>query len=277
MSTPTLQLEGATLTRVGYLDVPIPPEFVGLDRETIARVPWREPHWTQAEQVRFGAATWVADVAGQRVAFDPVLAADTVLRADRPAEAQHQLAVAQAFAAAGLPRESVDLVVLSHIEGVGMVAWRDDDGSWSPFFPNARVRVSEGVLREFERTDAGAEPDLEREAWRALIAMGRVGVFGDGESVAPGLIAEITDGHCPGHAVLHLRDAQGSSVLTMLGHLAVSPLHLATGECAALNAEPTVAHARLQDIARDGRVLVGPLWPSPGFGRWRDGVLVAGG
>src|SRR5262245_28157800 len=145
----TLPLDGATLTRVGYTDVAIPGEFIGLGPNDLARAPWREPLWTDGERVRIGAAAWFADVGSQRIAFDPFQAADGVLRADREAEEHHQAAIARTLAEAGFARESVTLLVMTHIEGVGMVAERNADGRWVPFFPNARVLISDVELRQF--------------------------------------------------------------------------------------------------------------------------------
>lgn len=149
MTANNLAAGAARLTRVGYTDLLIPPELVGLSPEQVASVPWRQPVWADGDLVRVGAAAWVAELAGRRIVFDPVQAADSVLRADRDAEAHHQQSIAQLFSDAGYARETIDLVVMSHIEGVGMVAWRNADGGWSPFFPNARILISDVALRDF--------------------------------------------------------------------------------------------------------------------------------
>jgi hypothetical protein len=275
MSTHTITVGNTTLTRVGYVDAAIPAAVAGLTPNGIAQIPWRSPLWTDCEQLRVGAAAWFADVAGTRLAFDPLQAADYRLRADRATEAAQQSAIARVFAESGFARESVDLLVMTHIEGVGMVAWRNEDGSWAPFFPNARVLVSDVVLREFLAQGEAPQGDLEHEAWTALIGQRVVDTFSDGETLAPGLMAEVRGGHCPGHAVLHFNGGSERPV-TMLGHLAISPILLATGECAALNADPPAAWSLLHEIADDGRLLIGPLWPSPGFGRWTGGAFIGG-
>ena len=173
--------------------------------------------------------------------------------------------------------ESVDRLVLTHIEGVGMVAWRNEDASWSPFFPNARVLVSAVALREFLASTPDGNADLQYEAWRALIDQGLVDSYADGDVIAPGVRAEVKGGHCPGHAILHFGSAAGGGAeVTMLGHLAVSPLHLAIGECPAAHADAARAWSLLRAVAEDGRTLVGPLWPAPGFGRLVDRAFVAG-
>lgn len=276
MSIHRIDLPQVALTRVGYVDVAIPPEVAGLTVSDFSSIPWRSPVWTDGDQLRAGAAVWFADVDGARLAFDPVLAADDVLRADAPSEHAHQAAIAGVLADAGFSRESVDRLVLTHIEGVGMVAWRNDDGSWSPFFPNARVLVSDVALREFGTSGPSGDNDLQYEAWHALIDQGLVDSYADGEVIAPGVRAEVTGAHCPGHAVVHFGDrADGGADATLLGHLAVSPLHLTTGECASMHADAATAWSALRALADDGRALIGPLWPAPGSGRWVDDAFVA--
>ncbi len=280
MTTDRIDLQQITLTRVGYIDVPIPPEVAGLTSNDFASIPWRAPLWTEGDQLRAGAAAWFADVDGARLVFDPVQAADDVLRADQETERAQQVAIADLFAEAEFPRESVDCLVLTHIEGVGMVAWRNDDGSWSPFFPNARILVSDVALREFEASEPDGESDLQYEAWHALIDQGVVESYADGEVIAPGVRAQVTGGHCAGHAIVHFGGTSvtdgGTAEATMLGHLAVSPVHLATGECPQQHIDPAAVWSLLRNLADDGRTLIGPLWPAPGHGRWADGAFVAG-
>lgn len=55
---------------------------------------------------------------------------------------------------------------------------------------------------------------------------------------------------------------------TFVGHLALSPLHLATGPCVPQHVDPEAAWRVLRTCADDGRLLPGPLWASPGAGRW---------
>ena len=71
-------------------------------------------------------------------------------------------------------------------------------------------------------------------------------------------------------------DAADVPIASFLGHLAVSPLHLASGECSVLHEDPPAAWSLLQKTAEDARLLNGPLWPTPGFGRWEYGAFVAG-
>jgi hypothetical protein len=61
----------------------------------------------------------------------------------------------------------------------------------------------------------------------------------------------------------------------MVGHLAVSPLHLVTGPCPQQHPRPDEAQLRIEALLEEDAVLIGPLWPTPGAGRWDGKQLVA--
>ena len=63
--------------------------------------------------------------------------------------------------------------------------------------------------------------------------------------------------------------ASGDDVATMLGHLALSPLHCVIEGTCRLHVDPAAATAELHTL-NDGRLLIGPLWPEPGAIRWTD-------
>lgn len=277
MTIDTIELDGLTLTRVGYLDLPVPAELLGLTPEAVNAVPWAAPLWADGDQPRVGAAAWFADIAGQRIVYDPLFALDVVLRADPDAERTHEEAVSTAFTEAGFPADSVDLAIASHIEDVGMIARRDATTGWAPFFPKAQVLLSDVELQSFlEASDASdPEPDPTREAWRALIDQGRVRTFRHGDAIAPGLHADVSGGHSRGHTVLNVGPDPDRPVASLIGHLAVTAVHLATGKCDALNEDPAAAWSILQATIADGRRLIGPLWPAPGNGSWVAGELQA--
>lgn len=275
MTVHAIELEDLTLTRVGYLDLPVPAELLGLESNAVAAIPWASPIWADGNRPRVGAAAWFAVVGGRRIVYDPLFALDVVLRPDRDTERKHEEAVARLFAEAGFQRESVDFVVASHIDGIGMVARRDDAGRWVPFFPEAKVLLSDVELDGFLRgaRDGSEAADTTREAWMALVGQGRVDTYSHGDVIVPGLVADVSGGHGPGHAVIHVGPDRDRPAASLIGHLAVTAVQLATGECVQLNEDPAAAWSLLCQTVEDGRIVVGPLWPSPGHGRWVDGAL----
>ena len=165
MTTNTIRVGDVQLTRVGYADVGIDPARVGLTPEQVAAVTWAEPLWADGNEVRAGAAVWVIQDGDARIAVDPAQAADEIIRTDDDA-AFHQEAFAALLEAAGMPRESFTHAISTHVEGIGMWAWRNDDGSWAPFFPNAPILVPQ---RELDAIDRGEHPSPVHAAFTQLL------------------------------------------------------------------------------------------------------------
>jgi glyoxylase-like metal-dependent hydrolase (beta-lactamase superfamily II) len=267
MSTNTIRIGNVRLTRVGYVDIGVDPARVGLSPADVAGVTWAEPIWAAGGEVRAGAAAWVIDSGDARIVVDPAFAADDILRNDHDAAA-HQEAFAALLESAGFPRESFTHAVATHYEGVGMLAWRNDDGSWTRFFPNAPILMSQRELDAIDRGVVASEALMPQ-----LRAQGAVQpVLGDREEVADGVWLEHTGGHSPGHQVV--RVDSGGEQAVIVGHLAVSALHVATGECPPEHMDPGRANAELEKLLADDAVLIGPLWPAPGAGRWNGHELV---
>jgi hypothetical protein len=277
MAEPTrITIGDLELTRVLYTDALIDPAATGLTPAEIADVPWDDDRWSSEGQIRVGAAAWVASVGDRHVVIDPFGNADGIFH-DRQYAADHQRAMSAAFDAAGIPIDRVGAVVLSHIEGLGMSAVRADESGdpmaerWVRFFPNATINVSEASAAGF---DPAHGDHWSSDVWRQLFAADMVSTYADGAPVLPGMTAEWTGAHNPGHHVFHFGD-RSMPEATYVGHLAVSPLHLSTGVCESQHPEPERAWELLRSFADDGRILLAPLWPSPGAGRWSGDEFVA--
>ena len=264
----TLRFGDVELTRVLYLDAAIDPEPTGLTPAEVRAVPWGEPTWADGGQVRAAACAWVVRSGGRTIVVDPAGNVDDILH-DPVTTLDHQRGFVDAFTRVGIDPGTVDTVLLSHIESIGMAAVRDGD-TWRPFFPNSRVLISDAALAHFD--DASRFPMLF-EAYDALITQGLVDTFADGDEIVPGLRAQWTGAHNPGHTAFHVGTATKSAA-TFVGHLAVTGVHLGTGPCVNQHFDPDKAWALLEEWRADGRVLVGPLWPSPGAGRWTGDALV---
>jgi hypothetical protein len=264
-----IRIGDVQLTRVGYADVNIPPERVGLTPEQVQAVSWGEPLWADGAEVRAGAAAWVIEDGDARIVVDPAQAADEIIRSDAEA-AFHQETFAKLLADAGFPRESFTHAVSTHVEGIGMWAWRNDDGSWGPFFPNAPLFEP---ARDLDAVDAGTIVGDPSGAITQLRALGVVRTDdGDVVRVTDSVTLEHTGAHAPGHRFVRI-DSGGEHAV-MVGHLAVSPLHFVTGECPQQHPDPRAAQERLDALLEEDALLIGPLWPTPGAGRWDGTKLV---
>ena len=260
----TLEVGEVRLTRVPYFDVALDPSAVGLTARLVAEARWAVPTWaTDGGQVLVGQAIWVIEAAGRVIVVDPCCAADPFLRSG-PEALGHQDAVIDALARAGLGPHRVDVVVLSHLDGIGMTALIDEDGTWRPMFPNARVVLTSAELSWLDE----AEEVSGLGALRALIAAGVVDGVPAPFELTPEVSVHLVGGHSAGHAVVRVDSEDQHAVL--LGHLALIPIHLtaASADMPPQHFDDGAAARALDQLraesARRGTSLIGPLWPYPG-------------
>jgi glyoxylase-like metal-dependent hydrolase (beta-lactamase superfamily II) len=208
-----------------------------------------------------GQAVWVIESGTQRVVVDPCGAADAFIRSG-PEARDHQTAVLSALSSAGLPAERIDLVVLSHLDGIGMAAAVDASGGWAPLFPNAIV-----VMSQAELDHVACHPAIGgAAALRCLIDQGAVDGVEPPLDVAPGVTMDLTGGHSPGHSVIRVSDGA-----VFVGHLAINPLQVGAGIMRGQHLDADVAWTALEDAlvwaSEREALVIGPLWPEPGAGR----------
>ena len=251
----TLRVDDLTLTRVLYADVLVPPEIAGLSVEDLRRVPWRAPLWATDDELGASASAWVVDVPTARIVLDPLQAADHVLHAEEAGDA-HVDAFIELMEKSGFP--------IDDRRSCRDLAHRDDRNDRSSRRRALEATVSERAhcrLRRRARRPSRHKPPTvrHRTAWRQLIDDGYVDTYRDGDEIVAGMTVERTGAHNPGHCVFHFG---AEPALTWLGHLAVSPLHLATGPCPQQHPEPERAWELLRSYRDDGRLLTGPsAWP----------------
>jgi glyoxylase-like metal-dependent hydrolase (beta-lactamase superfamily II) len=263
----TIDVGEVRLTRVSYAEIDLPPEGVGLTADDVRAVAWAEPAWATGGNPRVAAAAWIIEHDGARIIVDPAQAADDILRNDNDA-AFHQEAFAAMLADAGFARETITHAVATHEDGIGMFAWRDDDGAWSPFFPTAPMLISQ---RELDAIERGEHPSDGR-VLKELHAKGALQLTGEREQITSAVSLEHTGAHTPGHQVVRIESKGERAVF--VGHLAVNPLHFVTGPCPALNLDPESGWKIVTELRSEDALLVGPLWPEPGAGRWDGTQLV---
>jgi glyoxylase-like metal-dependent hydrolase (beta-lactamase superfamily II) len=258
------QLGAVRLSRVPYFDVPLAPEVVGLTTAQVQATNWAAPAWAQPTgHVLVGQAVWVIESLGRVIVIDPCGAADAFLRTG-PEAIGHQDAVLGAMADAGLPADQVDLVLLSHLDGIGMTATVGAEGRWAPAFPNARV-----ILTKAELDRVATAPNvMGAEALAQLVDCGVVDGVETPYRCTEEVTLDLTGAHTPGHAVIRIHSGAARGLL--VGHLAIHPVHVASGLCTALHTDPAAAarilDALLAEAVATTALVAGPLWPAPGAG-----------
>jgi glyoxylase-like metal-dependent hydrolase (beta-lactamase superfamily II) len=234
------------------------------DPATAARLaarPWLAPHWITPDlQLRVGSSCTVVRTPSAVVLVDPWLAFDD------PARLAPRLA---ALRAAGVDPVEVDLVINSHVDGVGANAHSDG----SPTFPRARYLVP---VEEVEDLRSGVHAELGRATdglhpWLGLLEDGCVEAVRGDEQVVPGIHLEPAPGHNRGGVVVWIESVGQQAVV--VGHLFLHPAQIFDTSVAQGDRDPATLtatrEALLERCVADDVLLVGPLFADPGAGRVR--------
>jgi glyoxylase-like metal-dependent hydrolase (beta-lactamase superfamily II) len=201
-------------------------------------------------------STFAISSAGQRIVVDPWLANDGPRdRADASVVAERLLG---ALAAAGFPAEAVDVVVNTHLDGVGWNTRPAADGdAWIPSFPQARYLWS----------DLQLERHLADDRLAPLVDAGLIDAIAPGDRITDEVGVEDAPGHDEGH--LTVRIDSGGETAAIPGHLFLSPLQLVDPSIA-FDVDPASAAATrtklLTDLAERQGLLLSPLLGGPGGG-----------
>jgi glyoxylase-like metal-dependent hydrolase (beta-lactamase superfamily II) len=179
------------------------------------------------------------------------------------------------LSAMGLAPADIDLVIVTHAhpDHIGGLL---TDGQ--PTFPNAQIAISEvefgfwgdaGIMAQ-----APAEPQgLFGLAQAVFAAYGtQVTPLADGTEVASGLRLELSPGHTPGHALVHI-DGGDQELLMVADTLHSSILHTALPDLGfGFDTDTVQAAASRRRVfdraASDGVLIAATHVPFPGFGRF---------
>ena len=215
---------------------------------------WLNPDYlTPQKALRVGSSAIAVRTPSAVIVIDPWLAFDD------PARLAPRLA---ALRAAGLEPEEVDLVVNTHIDGIGANVQADG----SPTFPNARYLLPAAELEDLR---AGVHGDERGLPFLHLDDEGRVDAVHGGEQVLPGVHLEDAPGHNRGMVVVWVESIGQHAVI--VGHLFLHPAQIASPETANGDLDPVaLARTRRELLTRcveQQALLVGPLFAAPGGGR----------
>ena len=229
------------------------------DEATVAALqeaPWLAPSYvTDDWSLNVGSSCIVVRTPQATVLVDPFLAFD---------DAERLEVRRQALRDAGVEADAVDVVVNTHVDGIGANVLADG----SPTFPNARYLVPRA---ELEAMRAGTHGDTRAGALLELQDAGVVEATDAGSPLVDGLHLEDAPGHNPGMHVVWVRD--GGATAVVVGHLFLHPAQIASPQIDNGDMDPKALEATrralLERCVADDAVLVGPLFAAPGGGRVR--------
>jgi glyoxylase-like metal-dependent hydrolase (beta-lactamase superfamily II) len=248
---------GWTITRVADpgFELVLPQD--GETQATLQRSPWLFPRFvTDDWALRVGSSAMVLANDTCTVIVDPWLAFDD------PARFAPRL---EALAEAGWSADHIDIVINSHIDGVGANV---DPTTGAPTFKHARYLVP-GI-------EMAALADGHRLGAEGLLDIERAGIldrYDNRTEPVPGVVLDPLPGHNPGHFGVYVGDP-AEAVIT--GHLFLHPAQIANPQAADLDHDPQAVRATrralLDRCHRDGLLLIAPLFEAPGGGTIaRDG------
>jgi glyoxylase-like metal-dependent hydrolase (beta-lactamase superfamily II) len=178
----------------------------------------------QAALLRVAMQTWVIEVDGMTVVVDTGVGNDRD-RPHLPALDHLSTDFLQSLTAAGVDRESVDVVVNTHLH-TDHVGWNTHrpDGEWKPTFPNARYLIADADYRHFSPDGSGAS-DGERIVFADSVipVAEQVQLWHDEFDISESLHLRPAPGHTPGSSVLWL-DAGAPAVF--VGDLTHCPIQI---------------------------------------------------
>ena len=223
---------------------------------------WLSPLFvTDGFDLRVGSSALVVDTPGARVVIDPWLVFVEADRSSPVAAAQVDRLLGR-LTDVGFPPESVDVVIDTHIDGVGANTRPERDGE-VPAFPNARYVIAP---QEIAALRAGRLPGAE--AYHVLLDRGLV----DEQSgaIAGEVATEPAPGHSAGHQFVRIGSPGDDAVV--VGHLFLHPAQVFAPEPRAgldenIELAAKTRQALLERAADENTLVIGPLWASPGAGR----------
>jgi glyoxylase-like metal-dependent hydrolase (beta-lactamase superfamily II) len=241
------------LTRVDDPDFEL---ILPSDDATVAalqRSPWLAPHFvTEDWSLNVGSSCIVVRTPAAVALVDPFLAFD---------DAERLGPRLQALRDAGVEADDVDLVINTHVDGIGVNVLRDG----SPTFPNARYLVPRA---ELEAMRAGTHGEQRAGALLALQDDGIVEPTEGNETILDGVRLEDAPGHNPGMHVVWVEDDDEAAVI--VGHLFLHPAQIANPSIENGDLDPVVLEATRRSLlsrcAQTGALVVGPLFAEPGAG-----------
>ena len=228
------------------------------DAATVAALqasPWLAP--------AFVTDDWALDIGSSCTVVrtpDALLLVDPFLAFDDPERLGPRL---QALRDAGVEADEVDVVINTHVDGIGVNVLRDG----SPAFPTARYLVPRAELGAMR---GGTHGETRADALLALQDDGIVEPT-DAGPVVDGVRLEDAPGHNPGMHVAWIEDGDASAVV--VGHLFLHPAQIASPQIDNGDLDPVALEATrralLARCVEDDSVLIGPLFAPPGGGRVR--------
>lgn len=210
--------------------------------EEVQKIEWMQPHYATPEgKVHMTIRALVIEDGDRRILVDTCLGNDK----ERPVPAWNMLdgPFLDDLARAGLPRESIDTVLCTHLH-VDHVGWNTMlvDGEWVPTFPNARYLFAEVEWEHWSGEDSGMDQVLRADSVQPVIDAGLVDLIPVDTELTDNVRLVPTPGHTPGHVSVRIESGDDRAIITGdLSHMVVQAARPDWGS--AFDVDPVQAEA----------------------------------
>ena len=264
--------------RIGEIDVlvvsdgvlPLPTAMLAHNVDPAVRAAWLEDMFLPPDAFDWALNAVVVRSGDQTILVDAGLGFDPDLHLPRAGQLIKRLE------AAGIDLGSVTDLVLTHMH-MDHVGGLLVDGVKEQLRPDLRIHVSAAEVKFWEEPDFShvsmppGFPDALRSAAKrfAELYRGHLRTFDETQEVAPGVVAQRTGGHTPGHSIV--RVASGGDRLTFAGDLVFAVGFDHPDWYNGFEHDPEesarVRTRLLRDLAGTGELLVATHLPFPSVGR----------
>ena len=201
--------------------------------EAVSGMAWMKPHFMSDEgKLKMSIHALVVEAGGLRIVVDTCLGNEKQGR-HVPTWNDLKGPFLQDLAAAGFPRESIDIVLCTHLH-VDHVGWNTMlvDGRWVPTFPNARYLMARTEFEYWQRErDNDEQVAVFADSVKPVFDAGLVDLVETDHRICDEVRLVPTVGHTPGHVSVSISSKGQEALIT--GDFIHHPCQMARPEWAA--------------------------------------------
>jgi len=211
------QIGAVKVTRIVEIEITGGTRFILPDATPQACLPmgWLAPHFMSSSgKLVMSVHALVVETPAQTILVDTCIGNDK--ERDIPAWSHLQTSFLTDLAAAGYERDSIDLVMCTHLH-VDHVGWNTMwvDGEWVPTFPNARYLFGEREWQYWNgEADQEAYGNIMDDSVRPVIDAGLVDFVTMDHRLCDEVNLIPTPGHTPGHVSVKIDSLEEKALIT---------------------------------------------------------------
>ncbi len=243
--------------------------------EALAAIPWLAPPFLDARgALVFSFQAFLVESGGRRILVDTCVGNDK----ERPLPEWNKRSgpFLDDLARAGGPRESIDLVVCTHLH-IDHMGWNTTlaAGRWVPTFPNARYIFVRGEWEHWKDAPEDLGPVIT-DSVRPIVDAGMADLVEPDLLLTDEVRLEPTPGHTPAHVSVRICSGGEEAVIT--GDVMHHPCQIARPDWSVVvdhdqDQSRATRRALLEGCAERGALLIGTHFPAPTAGHVvRDGA-----